>query len=63
MNEDDINECLNEKGIDAVIGFIDSKGKEIVMILTTTPNIEGHRITEYLGIVTGEAILGYQLFP
>ena len=28
------------------------------MILTTTPNIEGHRITEYLGVVTGEAILG-----
>jgi uncharacterized protein YbjQ (UPF0145 family) len=29
-----------------------------MMILTTTPNIEGHRITEYLGVVTGEAILG-----
>ena len=28
------------------------------MILTTTHNIEGHRITEYLGVVTGEAILG-----
>ena len=28
------------------------------MILTTTPNIDGHRITEYLGVVTGEAILG-----
>ncbi|MEE8125080.1 MAG: heavy metal-binding domain-containing protein [Nitrospirales bacterium] len=28
------------------------------MILTTTPNIEGHRITEYLAVVTGEAILG-----
>jgi uncharacterized protein YbjQ (UPF0145 family) len=32
------------------------------MILTTTPNIEGHRITEYLGIVTGEAILGANFF-
>jgi uncharacterized protein YbjQ (UPF0145 family) len=32
------------------------------MILTTTPNIEGHRITEYLGIVTGEAILGTNFF-
>ncbi|MEM8787949.1 MAG: heavy metal-binding domain-containing protein [Pseudomonadota bacterium] len=28
------------------------------MILTTTPNIEGHRITAYHGVVVGEAILG-----
>ncbi len=28
------------------------------MIITTTQNIEGHRITEYLGVVTGEAVLG-----
>ncbi len=28
------------------------------MILTTTPNIEGQRIIEYLGLVTGEAIMG-----
>jgi uncharacterized protein YbjQ (UPF0145 family) len=28
------------------------------MILTTTPTIEGKSITEYLGIVTGEAIMG-----
>jgi uncharacterized protein YbjQ (UPF0145 family) len=28
------------------------------MIVTTTPTIEGHPIQEYLGIVTGEAILG-----
>jgi uncharacterized protein YbjQ (UPF0145 family) len=28
------------------------------MILTTTPTVEGHPIQEYLGIVTGEAILG-----
>jgi uncharacterized protein YbjQ (UPF0145 family) len=28
------------------------------MIITTTPTIEGHPIQEYLGIVTGEAILG-----
>ena len=30
--------------------------------MTTTPNIEGHRITEYLGVVTGEAILGANFF-
>ena len=28
------------------------------MLLTTTPNIEGQRITQYLGIVNGEAIIG-----
>jgi len=27
------------------------------MIITTTPNIEGKRIAEYLGVVTGEAIM------
>jgi uncharacterized protein YbjQ (UPF0145 family) len=32
------------------------------MIITTTPNIEGKRITEYLGIVTGEAVLGANVF-
>ncbi len=28
------------------------------MIITTTPSIEGHQITEYRGIVVGEAIMG-----
>ena len=28
------------------------------MILTTTPSVDGRQITEYLGVVTGEAILG-----
>ncbi|MDI6814254.1 MAG: YbjQ family protein [Desulfitobacteriaceae bacterium] len=28
------------------------------MIMTTTPNIEGKPVREYLGIVTGEAIMG-----
>ena len=28
------------------------------MIVTTTPNIEGHRILRYHGIVVGEAIMG-----
>ncbi len=32
------------------------------MIITTTQNIEGHRITEYLGVVTGEAVLGANFF-
>ncbi len=32
------------------------------MILTTTPSIEGRRIAQYHGIVTGEAILGANIF-
>ena len=32
------------------------------MIHTTTPSIEGKRITQYLGVVNGEAILGANIF-
>jgi uncharacterized protein YbjQ (UPF0145 family) len=32
------------------------------MQLTTTPNLEGKRITSYKGIVTGEAIMGANVF-
>jgi uncharacterized protein YbjQ (UPF0145 family) len=32
------------------------------MITTTTPTIEGHRVAEYLGIVTGESIIGANIF-
>jgi uncharacterized protein YbjQ (UPF0145 family) len=28
------------------------------MLITTTPNIEGHRITAYQGIAVGEVIIG-----
>ena len=32
------------------------------VILTTTPHVEGQQIAGYLGIVTGEAILGANIF-
>lgn len=32
------------------------------MLVTTTPNIDGKRITEYFGMVSGEAILGANIF-
>ena len=32
------------------------------MIVTTTPSIEGRQVERYLGIVTGEAILGTNVF-
>ena len=32
------------------------------MIISTTPTLEGHPIREYLGIVTGEVIVGANIF-
>jgi len=32
------------------------------MLITTTPTLEDRRITAYLGIVTGEAVMGANLF-
>ena len=32
------------------------------MIVSTTPSLEGKRITEYKGLVTGETIIGANLF-
>ena len=32
------------------------------MIVTTTPTVEGKKVIKYLGIVTGEAIMGANLF-
>ena len=32
------------------------------MIITTTPTLEGRSIAEYRGLVTGEAILGANIF-
>lgn len=32
------------------------------MITTTTPHVDGHPVSEYLGIVNGEAIIGANIF-
>lgn len=32
------------------------------MIISTTPQLEGYRIVRYAGVVTGEAILGANIF-
>ena len=32
------------------------------MLSVTTPSVEGRRVTSYLGIVSGEAILGANIF-
>jgi uncharacterized protein YbjQ (UPF0145 family) len=33
-----------------------------MLLMTTTPSIEGSRITKYLGVVTGETIIGANVF-
>ena len=30
----------------------------MAMLMTTTPSVEGKRIVRYLGVVTGETIIG-----
>jgi len=42
--------------------FLSYKLNCIQMIITTTPNIEGQRITEYLGVVTSQTIIGANFF-
>ena len=32
------------------------------MIMTTTPTVEGRAVRDYLGVVTGEAIVGANIF-
>ena len=32
------------------------------MIITTTPSVEGAKVAKYLGVITGEAILGANIF-
>src|SRR5690349_1220956 len=34
----------------------------ILMIITTTDQVEGRRVIDYLGVVTGEAIIGVNVF-
>ena len=45
-----------------VIHDITTGSKERTMILTTTPTIQGRNISAYRGIVTGEAIIGANIF-
>jgi len=32
------------------------------MIVTTTPSVEGQQVVEYLGVVSGEAVMGANMF-
>ncbi len=32
------------------------------MLISTTPNIEGHKIIEYYGLVTGESLIGANVY-
>jgi uncharacterized protein YbjQ (UPF0145 family) len=46
------------KGSDPDSKVVFTIAEEAKMIITTTPTVEGQTIKEYLGVVTGEAILG-----
>ena len=39
-----------------------ARAYDVTMILTTTPTVEGSTIRDYRGIVTGEAIIGANIF-
>jgi len=39
-----------------------SKRKTKTMLLTTTPSVEGKKIVKYVGLVTGETIIGANIF-
>ncbi len=32
------------------------------MVITTTPSVEGRKITAYLGVIAGEAVMGTNIF-
>lgn len=34
----------------------------MAMLMTTTPSVEGKQIVRYLGVVTGETIIGANVF-
>lgn len=40
----------------------DEPSGPMTMIITTTPTIDGKKISSYKGVVTGEAILGANIF-
>jgi len=52
--------CISLRQPAASSGPAHAKGER--MILTTTPSVEGRKISRYCGIVTGEAILGANVF-
>src|SRR3546814_13117807 len=44
------------------VGWLPLRRQEAAMLIVTTDGIEGRRIVEYQGIVSGDAIVGAHLF-
>lgn len=42
--------------------YLSSLSNQLFMITTTTPNIEGHSIDRYLGVISAEVIIGANFF-
>jgi uncharacterized protein YbjQ (UPF0145 family) len=59
------NDCYSQKSRNFATRYnnqYENIKKETIMTLSTTPQIEGHTIREYKGIVTGETIIGANMF-
>jgi uncharacterized protein YbjQ (UPF0145 family) len=52
--------CVEAKYCSVNCSYILCRGR--VMLITTTHAVEGQQISEYLGLVSGEAILGANIF-
>lgn len=53
--------CIRQE-VDTALIPLAIRDKENQVQITTTPSIEGKHITKYCGVLTGEAILGANLF-
>jgi uncharacterized protein YbjQ (UPF0145 family) len=47
---------------DSRVAALDRPNKEPAVLIVTTPTLEGRPITEYKGLVSGDAILGANIF-
>lgn len=54
--------CIFQRPSVGGIHFTEKRKDERHMLVTTTNIIEGRKIVKYLGIVTGEAIMGANIF-
>lgn len=53
---------LRRANLELIQFWVPTGTKEHVMILSTTDSLENKRIDKYFGLVTGEAILGANIF-
>jgi uncharacterized protein YbjQ (UPF0145 family) len=58
-----LNDLVGFLPYDKMRANYERESKEgLPMLVTTTPNVEGYRISTYYGLVTGETIMGANIF-